>query len=163
MGVALHLVGPQSTGPDPATVQPVLKLRLSGGKVDILWGWEGARAVTKALYIEVDRGAGPGFLAADPNPNYTDSFPPPRHLEKMALPRHLPARRRNDRPVERMGGDRDFTAQVASAHAGGGPWRPEDCYYCAYFWRSMAMTSSMISASSRRLASRLEAARLWRR
>ncbi len=82
MGVALHLVGPQSTPVDPATLQPTLKLRISGGKVEILWGWDTARGIAKALYIEVDRTTGPAFLAADTNPNYTDSHPLPATPQK---------------------------------------------------------------------------------
>ena len=82
IGVALRIVGAQSTAPDPASVQPVLKLRVSGGKVEVLWGWEGARSVAKALYMEVDRGTGPTFLAVDTNPNYTDSFPLPATPQK---------------------------------------------------------------------------------
>lgn len=54
----------------------------SFGAFEVLWGWEGARSVAKALYLEVDRGTGPQFLAADTNPNYTDSFPLPATPQK---------------------------------------------------------------------------------
>ena len=65
MGEALHIIGAQSTAPDPASIQPVLRLRLSGVKVEVLWGWEGACSVAKALYMEVDPGTGPTFLAVE--------------------------------------------------------------------------------------------------
>lgn len=73
IGEALHLVSTPSTPTPTPELQPELSLLLDGVKVQVRWGWGTAAGIAKALYIEVDRGTGPQFLAVDTNPNYTDT------------------------------------------------------------------------------------------
>ncbi len=78
----LGVNGPQVTRPDPATLQPVLTLALSGGRVEVGWKWGPARGVVKALRIEVDRGNGWEFLTIDTQPDYVDTHPLPATAQK---------------------------------------------------------------------------------
>jgi hypothetical protein len=84
IGQSLNIVGAQQTGPDLTTVQPVLTATLSGGSVQIGWGWGGNSASLDMLELQVDRGDGSGYalLAFDTTPNYTDSAPFPDTLTK---------------------------------------------------------------------------------
>ena len=78
-GEVLGTEGPEQTGPDFATFKPVLKPKLSGGHVLVVWGWQGQSEFLDMIEIEVDRGtgAGSGLLAYDTTPNYLDTAPPP--------------------------------------------------------------------------------------
>ena len=72
-GIDLGAVGAGKTPPDMATIQPVLKVRITGNKVEIDWGWDGNSAFLDQLEIQVDRGAGYQVLTFDTIPGYTDS------------------------------------------------------------------------------------------
>lgn len=82
VGEALHLVGEDTGEPDPATLQPELRRRISGLNVEVGWGWGDAADYAKALHLEVDRGTGPVYLATDTNPNYIDTAPIPAQPTK---------------------------------------------------------------------------------
>lgn len=82
IGEALHVVGADSTLPDPATLKPQVRLQVSGGQVEVLWNWDGSKPPTVALELQVDRGAGAVFLAVDTRPNYTDMEPLPAAAAK---------------------------------------------------------------------------------
>ena len=75
----LGLVGSEATGPDLATVQPVIAAKISGNGVDIKWNWQGNHAFLDACEILVDRNDGKGYvpLTIDTTPNYTDTTPFP--------------------------------------------------------------------------------------
>ena len=76
---ALKITGSQQTGPDTATVKPLLPLILQGGHVFVDWGWGGFGAFLDALEMHVDRGDGRGFvlLTIDTRPGYLDTEPMP--------------------------------------------------------------------------------------
>ncbi len=76
IGQALGIEGAMQTGPDLATIQPLLQLEGSGGMVNILWGWQGNSAFLDMIEVQVDRGTGFVLLAMDTTPNYTDTFVP---------------------------------------------------------------------------------------
>lgn len=76
-GIDLGAVGAGKTPPDMATIQPVLKVRITGNKVEIDWGWDGNSAFLDQLEIQVDRGAGYQVLTFDTTPGYTDATPFP--------------------------------------------------------------------------------------
>ncbi|MEY4916664.1 MAG: hypothetical protein RL616_577 [Verrucomicrobiota bacterium] len=75
----LGIIGGEVTGPDPATLKPVISATVSGGQVLIKWGWGGHGAFLDSCEIHVDRNDSHGFvlLTIDTTPNYTDtqSFP----------------------------------------------------------------------------------------
>lgn len=75
----LRIVGTADTGPDLTTVQPVLDLVVSGGKVEVHFGWQGNGAWLDACEILVDRNDGKGYvpLVTATSPNYTDPQPFP--------------------------------------------------------------------------------------
>jgi|SRR5665213_7228 len=79
IGLALGIEAAQQTGPDLTTVQPLLGAVISGNHVRVKWGWGGDGSFLDACEIQVDRGAGGGFvpLAFDLTPGYTDkqAFP----------------------------------------------------------------------------------------
>ena len=79
IGQALGIEGAQHTGPDLATVQPVIAAVISGNHVNVKWGWGGNHAYLDICELQVDRGDGHGFvlLAFDTTPNYTDTQPFP--------------------------------------------------------------------------------------
>ena len=77
IGEALQIEGPESTGPDLATVKPVLPLSLNGGQVVIAWGWGGHKGALDACEIHVDRGSGFALLTIDTRPGYVDTEPLP--------------------------------------------------------------------------------------
>lgn len=78
-GVALGIVGPDSADDDPSTLIPEISLRLSGGKVEVIWTKKGQEAIE----IQVDRGNGSWvFLAMDTRPNYIDTEPLPTTAAK---------------------------------------------------------------------------------
>lgn len=58
-------------------MKPVLPLGLMGMAVFIDWKWDGLAGQVDALEIQVDRGAGFGFLTIDTNPGYLDTAPFP--------------------------------------------------------------------------------------
>ena len=78
-GKILGIEGAVSTGPDYATLKPVLTLRLNGGMLEIPWGWQGHYKDLDAIEILVDRSDSKGFvpLTIDTTAGYTDSTPHP--------------------------------------------------------------------------------------
>jgi hypothetical protein len=79
IGQSLAVIGAQKTGPDLATIQPVISATASGGTVKITWGWQGFGAYLDMCELIVDRLDGKGFvpLAYDSTPNYEDTAPFP--------------------------------------------------------------------------------------
>jgi len=79
MGEALGIEGPQETGPDLSTVQPVFDVEIIGNRVEVGWGWGGNAAFLDMCEIQVDRGDGKGYvpLAFDTTPGYVDTQPFP--------------------------------------------------------------------------------------
>ena len=79
IGVALGIESAQTAAPDLATLQPVLTARISGGRVEIGWGWQGNRAALDLCEIQVDRADGKGavLLTYDTTPGYVDTAPFP--------------------------------------------------------------------------------------
>ena len=79
IGTALGIEGAQPVPPDLTTVQPDLDAELSGGQVNVYWGWGGNTAYLDMIELQVDRGDGKGYvlLAYDTTPNYTDTAPLP--------------------------------------------------------------------------------------
>lgn len=75
IGQALGIEGAEQVSPDLATVQPELKLTLSGDSVKVGWGWRGNSAFLDQCEIQVDRGSDAGWqlLAIDTTPNYVDT------------------------------------------------------------------------------------------
>jgi hypothetical protein len=80
IGEALGIEGAEQSAADLSTVQPRLKLKISGGVVVIGWGWGSQGEQLDMIRLEVDRGTGAGFvfLATDTIPGYNDSEPFPR-------------------------------------------------------------------------------------
>lgn len=72
----LNLVGSELSGPDMATLQPVISATVSGSEVMIKWGWGGHRKFLQACEIVVDRHDGKGYvpLTIDTTPNYNDTM-----------------------------------------------------------------------------------------
>ena len=77
IGEALGIEGTEQTGPDLATLRPVIDALISGNRVEVDWGWQGNRAFLDMCEIQVDRGAGFVLLAYDTTPGYTDTQPLP--------------------------------------------------------------------------------------
>ena len=79
IGLALGIEGAQQTGPNLSTVQPVFIVKISGGRVEISWGWGGNAAFLDVCEIQVDRGDGKGYglLTYDTTPGYVDTQPFP--------------------------------------------------------------------------------------
>jgi hypothetical protein len=79
IGEALGIEGAQQTGPDLTTVQPEIDVVVSGGRVEVDWGWQGNSAFLDLCEIQVDRGDGKGFnlLTYDSTPGYVDTAPFP--------------------------------------------------------------------------------------
>jgi hypothetical protein len=79
IGQALGIEGPEQTGPDLTTIQPVIDAAISGNRVEITWGWAGNSAFLDLCEIEVDRADNKGFvlLTYDSTPNYVDTAPFP--------------------------------------------------------------------------------------
>ena len=75
----LGILAGETAVPHLAALQPVLVLTVSGGKVEVKWGWNGHGASLDACEIQVDRGDGKGFnlLTIDTTPGYTDTQPFP--------------------------------------------------------------------------------------
>ncbi len=82
IGTDLGAIGSVATGPDYATLAPVLKLSLMNGHVVAGWGWEGYSAWLESCELQVDRGQGWVPLAVDTTPNYTDTMELPTVLTK---------------------------------------------------------------------------------
>lgn len=78
IGQILGLEGPDQTGPDMATVQADLNVRIAGNTVEIPWGWGGNSAFLDMIELQVDRdGQGFKLLAFDTTPGYVDTTPFP--------------------------------------------------------------------------------------
>jgi hypothetical protein len=79
IGQALGIEGPEQTGPDLTTLQPIIDAGINGNRVEIDWGWGGHSAFLDMIRLDVDRGDGKGFifLANDTTPGYTDTNPFP--------------------------------------------------------------------------------------
>ena len=75
----LRISGSEAARPDLTTLQPVISAKVTGGAVEIKWGWQGLSAWLDSCEIQVDRGDGKGFglLTIDTTPNYTDTQPFP--------------------------------------------------------------------------------------
>jgi hypothetical protein len=80
----LGILGSTQTAPDLTAVQPAIAASVSGGVVNVKWGWGGNSAYLDSCEIQVDRGDGKGFvlLTIDTTPNYTDTQPFPAALAK---------------------------------------------------------------------------------
>ena len=78
-GAQLGIEGPEQTGPDLTTIQPVITATISGNRVEVGWGWQGYAAFLNLCEIQVDRGDGHGYglLAYDTTPGYVDTQPFP--------------------------------------------------------------------------------------
>ena len=79
IGLALGIEGAHHTGPNLATIQPLIEVHISGNHVFVKWGWGGHSAYLDMCEIQVDRGTGQGFglLAYDTTPGYIDTQPFP--------------------------------------------------------------------------------------
>jgi hypothetical protein len=73
IGVDLGIIGAAASGPDWATLAPVLKVAVLNGHVFITWGWGGFTHWLDACEIQVDRGNGWENLVVDTTPNYIDT------------------------------------------------------------------------------------------
>ena len=84
IGEHLGIESPDHTAPDLNTVQPVIRLALSGNHVHVRWGWGGHSVYLDMIELEVDRGDGQGFglLNFDTTPGYTDPAAMPAALTK---------------------------------------------------------------------------------
>ena len=79
LGEGLGIEAVNHSPPDYTTLQPVLKLSISGNRVLVGWGWQGHRVFLDQCEIWVDRGDGRGFvlLTYTITPGYTDLTPFP--------------------------------------------------------------------------------------
>jgi hypothetical protein len=79
IGQALGIEGAQQTPPDYATLQPAIRVIVTGNAVLVEWGWQGYSAWLDWCELQVDRGDGHGFvpLTFDTTPGYTDNQPFP--------------------------------------------------------------------------------------
>ena len=79
MGKALGIEAPDQAAPDYATLQPVLKLTISGNAVSVGWDWGGYSLFLDMIELQADRGDGRGFilLAFDATPGFTAPEPLP--------------------------------------------------------------------------------------
>ncbi|MES2440493.1 MAG: hypothetical protein V4584_15610 [Verrucomicrobiota bacterium] len=81
IGEALGIIGPEHTPQPQSTTAPQIKLRLNGGRVEVLWTKDGH----EALEIQVDRGTGTfSLLAIDTRPDYIDTEPLPATAAKWS-------------------------------------------------------------------------------
>ena len=77
IGEALGIEGAVQTGPDMATIQPLIRLSIEGGQVFVDWNWQGFASFLDSCELQVDRGQGFVLLAQDTTPGYTDTTPLP--------------------------------------------------------------------------------------
>lgn len=77
IGIDLGTIGASKTPPDLATIQPTIKAKIIGNKVELDWAWNGNSAYLDQCEIQVDRGQGYQVLTFDTTPGYTDSTPFP--------------------------------------------------------------------------------------
>ena len=77
LGRVLGIEGNGSSAPDLDAIAPEITATLSGGHVQIGWGWQGHGNVLDMIEILVNRGAGYVPLAFDTTPGYTDTTPLP--------------------------------------------------------------------------------------
>lgn len=79
IGDALGIEGSVQSGPDLSTIQPQFDVIVRGGQVFLDWDWQGYSQFLDTCELQVDRGAGQGFilLAEDTTPGYTDTAPFP--------------------------------------------------------------------------------------
>lgn len=82
IGQDIGAIGAGKTPPDFATLQPLLKANVSGGKVEIDWSWQGNSQFLDQLEIQVDRGTGWQILTFDSTPGYTDTTAHPATLTR---------------------------------------------------------------------------------
>ena len=73
----LGIIGSAQSGPDLATLKPIIAAILDGTRVMIKWGWIGNGAFLDSCELMVDRGAGFVWLTTDTTPNYLDTQPFP--------------------------------------------------------------------------------------
>ncbi len=62
IGQALKIEGAEQTPPDYASLQPVLRVRVSGNAVRIEFGWQGYSAWLDLCELQVDRADGHGYV-----------------------------------------------------------------------------------------------------
>jgi len=82
IGRGLGIEVAETAGPDLATVQPDIDVRLVGNKVEVDWGWGGHTKALDMCEIQVDRGQGFQLLTFDTTPGYVDSHPLPSAPQK---------------------------------------------------------------------------------
>lgn len=80
IGQDLRVIGSETGAPDFNVLAPVLTVSISGGVVNIAWGWQGYSKFLDMLEIQVDRGNGWTTLTFDTTPGYTDTTPHPATL-----------------------------------------------------------------------------------
>lgn len=73
----LGVIGVQETGPDFATLQPVLKVKAVGSHTEVDWDWQGFGKFLDMAELQVNRGSGFGILAFNTTPGYHDTAPFP--------------------------------------------------------------------------------------
>jgi hypothetical protein len=79
IGSDLMIVGAEQLAPDFATLAPQFKLTRVANGVNVDWGWGGFAAFLDMIELQVDRGAGQGYvpLTFDTTPGYIDTTPQP--------------------------------------------------------------------------------------
>jgi hypothetical protein len=79
IGQALGIEGAQHTAPELTTIQPVIGLKLDGGRVEVDWGLGGNSQFLDMIELRVDRGDvhGSVLLTHDTTPGYIDTAPFP--------------------------------------------------------------------------------------
>ena len=79
MGEGLGIEAAHHTPPDWQALQPVIRVRVTGNRVRVEWGWQGHRVFLDQCEIQVDRGDGNGFvlLTYATVPGYMDKTPFP--------------------------------------------------------------------------------------
>ncbi len=95
IGKALHIIAPQSHGPDTATLQPELTVDFKGGHPVLHWKHNG----TDALELEADYGTGTfSLLTIKMSPSFEDTTPLPP-LDTAALWKYRGIYRLHDKQV----------------------------------------------------------------
>ncbi len=77
IGQGLAIEGTEHGGPDLATLAPEITATLTGGHVQVGWGWQGHGNDLDLIEILVNRGTGYSLLTYDTTPGYTDTAPLP--------------------------------------------------------------------------------------
>ncbi len=83
-GEGLGIEAAHHTPPDWVALQPRIRVKITGGRVLVGWGWQGHRVFLDQCEIQVDRGDGKGFvlLTYTTVPGYTDQTPFPEQPVK---------------------------------------------------------------------------------